>query len=146
MSERDRLRKLLEDHGLSCQTHYLHVSWHVGPKLYEAYCNLNGTLTVDNLTPEQAIAATLGDEYKRGYEDGLHANTKAAFAAAKQAIAIALDDNTKLNELLDEFERECFMLRVEASETRARDNVVRNSYERIRDRYAERMRKLVVER
>ena len=55
-----------------------------------------------SLTPEQAIAATLGDdgversndgvatlgsdEYQRGYDDGLHANTKAAFAAAKQAL------------------------------------------------------------
>lgn len=55
------LRKLLEERGLSCQTHYLHTSWRVGQKLYDAVDNLDGTLIVDNLTPEQAIAATLGN-------------------------------------------------------------------------------------
>ena len=55
------LRKLLEERGLSCQTNYLHASWRVGQKLYGAVDNLDGTLTVDNLTPEQAIAATLGN-------------------------------------------------------------------------------------
>ena len=55
------LRKLLDERGLSCQTHYLHASWRVGQKLYGAVDNLDGTLTVDNLTPEQAIAATLGN-------------------------------------------------------------------------------------
>ena len=59
------LRKLLEERGVSCQTHYLHASWYVGPKLYEAMDNLDGTLIVDNLTPEQAIAATLGETYTR---------------------------------------------------------------------------------
>lgn len=54
------LCKLLEERGLSCQTHYLHASWYVGPKLYEAMDNLDGTLTVDNITPEQAVTATLG--------------------------------------------------------------------------------------
>ena len=53
-------------------------------------CSCNGQLLYiqgRNMTPEQAIAATLGsDEYQRGYDDGLHANTKAAFAAAKQAL------------------------------------------------------------
>lgn len=57
----EMLRKLLEERGLSCQTHYLHASWRVGQKLYGAVDNLDGTLTVDNLTPEQAIAATLGN-------------------------------------------------------------------------------------
>lgn len=54
------LCKLLEERGVSCQTHYLHVSWRVGSKLYDAVDNLDGTLTVSSLTPEQAIAATLG--------------------------------------------------------------------------------------
>lgn len=40
-------------------------------------------------------------------------------------------------ELLDEFEHECFMLRVEASETRAKDKVVREAYERIREESAQ---------
>lgn len=66
------LCKLLEARGLSCQTHYLHSSWCVGPKLYDAVDNLDGTLTVDNLTPEQAIAATLGGEVNGETSDGYH--------------------------------------------------------------------------
>ena len=62
-------------------------------------------------TPEQAIAATLGEQRS----------------------------TAEITELLDEFEHECFMLRVEASETRARDDVVRRSYERIRDEFAGRI-------
>lgn len=42
---------------------------------------------------------------------------------------------TELQGILDEFEHECFMLRVEASETRAKDDVVRESYECIRDEF-----------
>jgi len=38
--------------------------------------------------------------------------------------------------LLDEFEHECFMIRVEASETRAKDEVVREAYERQREKTA----------
>ena len=55
------LRKLLDKRGLNCQTHYLHAFWWVGPKLYEAADNLDGTLTVGRLTPEQAVAVTLGN-------------------------------------------------------------------------------------
>ena len=46
---------------------------------------------------------------------------------------------TELQGILDEFEHECFMLRVEASETRAKDDVVRKSYEHIRDEFARRI-------
>lgn len=63
------------------------------------------------VTPEQAVAATVGEQ--------------------RSTVEIA--------ELLDEFEHECYMLRVEASETRARDDVVRESYERIRDEFAGRI-------
>lgn len=56
------LCKLLEERGVSCPTHYLHVSWRVGSKLYDAVDNLDGTLTVSSLTPEQAIAATVGSD------------------------------------------------------------------------------------
>lgn len=66
------LCKLLEERGLSYQTHYLHVSWRVGPKLFDAVDNLDGTLTVDNLTPEQAIVATLGSEVNGETSDGYH--------------------------------------------------------------------------
>ena len=44
-----------------------------------------------------------------------------------------------INKLLDEFEQECFMLRREATETRAKNDVVRTAYERIRDEFAERI-------
>lgn len=71
------LCKLLDERGLSYQTHYLHTSWWVGSKLYDAMDNLDGTLTVDNLTPEQAIAATLGSErdeiYNAGFDNGVKA-------------------------------------------------------------------------
>ena len=62
MTATEELRKLLEERGMSCQTHYLNVSWRVGPKLYVATDILDGTLTITNLTPEQAVAATLGNE------------------------------------------------------------------------------------
>jgi len=61
---------------------------------------------------------------------------------------IPMTDNrtTELQEILDEFEHECFMLRVEASETCARDDVVRKSYERIRDEFAGRIAETLGER
>lgn len=65
MSGSAGLRRLLDERGVSYQTHYLHVSWRVGSKLYDAVDNLDGTVTVDNLTPEQAIAATLGGEQEK---------------------------------------------------------------------------------
>lgn len=49
------------------------------------------------------------------------------------------DETTELKAIMDEFEHECFMLRVEASDTRARDDVVRKAYERIRDEFAGRI-------
>ena len=49
------------------------------------------------------------------------------------------DETTELQAILDEFEHECYMLRVEASDTRARNGVVRKSYERIRDEFAGRI-------
>ena len=66
------LRKMLDERGVEYRTHYLHTSWCVGPKLYLAVDNLDGTLTVGNLTPEQAIAATLGSEVNGNTSDGYH--------------------------------------------------------------------------
>lgn len=43
----------------------------------------------------------------------------------------------ELRRLLDDFEHECFMIRVEASETRARDDVVRKAYEQQREKTAQ---------
>ena len=42
----------------------------------------------------------------------------------------------ELLRLLDEFEHECFTLRVEATETKAKDKDVREAYERIREESA----------
>ena len=71
------LCKLLDERGLSYQTHYLHTSWRVGPRLYGAVDNLDGTLTVDNLTPEQAIAATLGRPKAKSHPYGYEPDTGA---------------------------------------------------------------------
>lgn len=57
-----KLRKLLNELNINYQIHHLYTSWYVGSKLYYAVDNFDGTLTVSNLTPEQAIAATLGGE------------------------------------------------------------------------------------
>ena len=63
MSATDELLRLLDEHDVGYKSHhYLNTSWYAGTKLYMATDNMDGTLTVDNLTPEQAIAATLGDE------------------------------------------------------------------------------------
>lgn len=61
-SATEQLRKLLDERGVKYKSHYLNTSWYAGTNLYMATDDMNGTLTVDNLTPEQAIAATLGDE------------------------------------------------------------------------------------
>lgn len=59
MSAIDELRRLLVERGVEYRSYYLNTSWYVGMKLYMATDDKNGTLTMDNLTPEQAIAATL---------------------------------------------------------------------------------------
>ena len=71
------LRNLLDERGVEYRTHYLHTSWCVGPKLYLAVDNLDGTLTVGNLTPEQAIAATLGRPKARAHPYGYEPDTGA---------------------------------------------------------------------
>lgn len=60
----DELSRLLNERGVEYKRHYLNTLWYVGTKLYMATDNTDGTLTVDNLTPEQAIAATLGMSYE----------------------------------------------------------------------------------
>ena len=60
MSAMDELRRLLDERGVEYKRHYLNTSWYAGTKPHVAADNMDGTLTVDKLTPEQAIAATLG--------------------------------------------------------------------------------------
>lgn len=62
------LRRMLDERGVEYKRHYLNTSWYVGMKLYMATDDVDGTLTVDNLTPEQAIAATLGSEREKRLE------------------------------------------------------------------------------
>lgn len=59
MSARDKLRWLLDKYGVEYKSHYLYTLWYMGKKLYMGIDDANGTLIVDNLTPEQTIAATL---------------------------------------------------------------------------------------
>ena len=75
-------------------------------------------------------------------ESELHAICDEIQAEHDRAVAATvggLRSTVEIAELLDEFESECFMLRVEASETRARDDVVRESYDRILDEFAGRI-------
>ena len=73
----DELHKLLDKYGIEYLTHYWHTFWRVGSKLYDAVSNVDGTFTVDNLTPEQAIAATLRSDAKPCYAtDYTHGHCK----------------------------------------------------------------------
>ena len=63
----------------------------------------------------------------------------ADYSQLHDAIAATLGEQhstAEIDELLDEFEHECYMLRVEASETRAKDEDVRKAYGRIREESA----------
>ena len=72
MSVTDELRRLLDERGVEYKRHYLNTLWYAGTKLYMATDNMDGTLTVDNLTPEQAVAATLGSELNARAERTCH--------------------------------------------------------------------------
>ena len=105
-------------------------------------------------TPEQAIAATLGggkpttdvaekvEELRAEslkFPPNIRRKVNVALDGIEQAIAATLGEQhgtAEIDELLDKFENECYMLRVEASETRAKDEAVREAYERIREESA----------
>ena len=75
MSATDELRKLLDEHGVEYKSHYLNTSWYAGMKLYMATDDVDGTLTVNNLTPEQAIAATLSRPKAKAHPYGYEPDT-----------------------------------------------------------------------
>ena len=77
MSATDELRKLLDEHGVEYKSHYLNTSWYAGMKLYMATDDVDGTLTVNNLTPEQAIAATLSRPKAKAHPYGYEPDTGA---------------------------------------------------------------------
>ena len=70
MTATDELWRLLDECGVEYKSHYLYTSWYADMRLHVAKDNMNGTLTVDNLTPEQAIAATLGSHERTCKLDG----------------------------------------------------------------------------
>lgn len=71
MTATERLRELLDERGIEyaihprCMGTAEHVEWRVGDVAHVAYCQPSGLylqLSKGPLTPEQAIAATLGPE------------------------------------------------------------------------------------
>lgn len=74
MSATDELRLLLDERGVAHSDHYLSTTWRGEHGiLHLAGEPMNdGVLVVDMLTPEQAIAATLGGEINGETSDGYH--------------------------------------------------------------------------
>lgn len=62
MSATDELRRLLDERGVAHSDHYLSTTWRDGHGILHLAGEpmADGSLVVDMLTPEQAIAATLG--------------------------------------------------------------------------------------
>lgn len=59
MSATDKLRRLLDEQGINHSDHYMNTSWRdVDGVLHVASEQIDKTLVLDCLTPEQAIAAT----------------------------------------------------------------------------------------
>lgn len=65
------LRKMLDERGVKYSGHYFNTSWIVNGELYVATENTDKTLTLSFLTPEQAIAVTLGNEREQRLESVL---------------------------------------------------------------------------
>lgn len=63
MSATDELRRLLDEHGVEYRWDNGTATWHMDGVMYNAwgYDNERLTMSVCHLTPEQAIAATLGE-------------------------------------------------------------------------------------
>lgn len=64
MSAIDELRRLLDERGVAHSDHYFSTTWRDGHGILHLAGEpmADGSLVVDILTPEQAIAATLGSE------------------------------------------------------------------------------------
>lgn len=63
MSATDELRRMLDERGVAHSDHYLSTTWRDGHGILHLAGEpmADGSLVVDMLTPEQAIAATLGN-------------------------------------------------------------------------------------
>lgn len=94
MSATDELRQLLDERVVAYHTPTEKCTYVGTTRLAELK---PGEIDVGiiALTPQQAVEATLGiGEYKRGYDDGLHANVDAVWSAARQAVDDAIGRGT----------------------------------------------------
>ena len=62
MNTTEELRRLLDERGVEWVEDHDRTCWMAGGTYHSAYVNLSGNLIVTNLTPQQAIDATLGQE------------------------------------------------------------------------------------
>lgn len=67
MSATDKLRHLLDERGVAHSDHYLSTTWRDGHGILHLAGEpmADGSLVVDMLTPEQAVAATLNGRAER---------------------------------------------------------------------------------
>lgn len=74
MSATDELRRMLDERGVAHSDHYFSTTWRDGYGILHLAGEpmADGSLVVDMLTPEQAIAATLGGEINGETSDGYH--------------------------------------------------------------------------
>lgn len=76
MSATDELRRLLDERGVEYRWDNGTATWYVDGTMYNAwgYDNERLTMSVCHLTPEQAIAATLGEQgyYTDRDDEGTH--------------------------------------------------------------------------
>ena len=72
MTATERLRKLLEERGEDYTRNDFGITWSYYTDPHTATESMDGTLIVTGLTPEQAIAATLGTEINGDTSDGYH--------------------------------------------------------------------------
>lgn len=92
MSATDELRRMLDERGVAHSDHYLSTTWRDGHGILHLAGEpmADGSLVVDMLTPEQAIAATLGSDREAELQKALN---KAAgnWARADADLRKALD-------------------------------------------------------
>lgn len=81
MTVTDELRRLLDERGVAHSDHYTDTSWRdADGVLHLASEQIDKTLILDYLTPEQAVAATFGErtcKVEGGYTYGEHDELRA---------------------------------------------------------------------
>ena len=82
----ERLREMLDERGVAHSDHYLSTTWRDGHGILHLAGEpmADGSLVVDMLTPEQAIAATLADDdYERKMDALLCRLTNGKFSKSR---------------------------------------------------------------